>query len=163
MKVIIKEEQKKGLVQTLINFLDKHGVLNTINFIGGYDNFINILPDYFDSTANKIKLITDLVNNDEYERIYLHELGSSVKYDNGGDDLYVVLGDKEGHTFESYMESVGKYMNDNRIWVTVKVWEYDEDGNMFDEYSNEFDILLVKMDTKNLNKLFDVLVDYFFQ
>ena len=125
MRIVVTEEQKKGISHKLMGMIDNNGLLNTIKFMGGYDNFITLLPDYFDSRQSKIELIIEIIGLDEQHpvyggggRIYLHELGSDILYDQfDGDD---------GHTFESYIDYIENY-NDNLL-AHVTVWEFDEDG-----------------------------------
>ena len=57
MRIVVTEEQKKGISHKLMGMIDNNGLLNTIKFMGGYDNFITLLPDYFDSRESKIDLI----------------------------------------------------------------------------------------------------------
>jgi hypothetical protein len=156
MRVVVTEEQKKGISHKLMGMIDNNGLLNTIKFMGGYDNFITLLPDYFDSRESKIELIIEIIGLDEQHpvyggggRIYLHELGSDILYDQfDGDD---------GHTFESYIDYIENY-NDNLL-AHVTVWEFDEDGQMYDEYYDDYDVRVNKLETKYLNKLFEMLVN----
>lgn len=156
MRVVVTEEQKKGISHKLMGMIDNTGLLNTIKFMGGYDNFITLLPDYFDSRQSKIELIIEIIGLDEQHpvyggggRIYLHELGSDILYDQfDGDD---------GHTFESYIDYIENY-NDNLL-AHVTVWEFDEDGQMYDEYYDDYDVRVNKLETKYLNKLFEMLVN----
>lgn len=158
MRVVVTEEQKKGISHKIMGMIDNNGLLNTIKFIGGYDTFINLLPDYFDSRESKIELIKEIIGLDEEHpvyggggRIYLDELGSNILYDQ--------LDGEEGHTFESYIDFIENY-NDNLI-AHVTVWEFDEDGQMYDEYYDDYDVRVNKLETKYLNKLFDILVNYY--
>ena len=156
MRVVVTEEQKKGISHKLMGMIDNNGLLNTIKFMGGYDNFITLLPDYFDSRQSKIELIIEIIGLDEQHpvyggggRIYLHELGSDILYDQfDGDD---------GHTFESYIDYIENY-NDNLL-AHVTVWEFDEDGQMYEEYYDDYDVRVNKLETKYLNKLFEMLVN----
>jgi hypothetical protein len=156
MKVIVSEEQKKGISQKLISSIDENGIMNTIKFVGGYDTFINILPDYFNLRQSKIDLIREIIDYDSVQfdgggRIYLHELGTDILYDEFDGD--------EGYTFESYIDFIENH-NDN-LFTHVTVWEFDETGTMYDEYYDEYDVSINKLETKYLNKLFEMLVDYY--
>ena len=158
MRIVVTEEQKKGISHKLMGMIDNNGLLNTIKFMGGYDNFITLLPDYFDSRESKIDLIKEIIGLDEQHpvyggggRIYLSEVDSDILYDEfDGDD---------GHTFESYIDFIENY-NDN-LFAHVTVWEFDEDGQMYDEYSDDYDVRVNRLETKYLNKLFDLLVKYY--
>jgi hypothetical protein len=156
MRIVVTEEQKKGISHKLMGMIDNNGLLNTIKFMGGYDNFITLLPDYFDSRESKIDLIKEIIGLDEQHpvyggggRIYLSEVDSDILYDEfDGDD---------GHTFESYIDFIENY-NDN-LFAHVTVWEFDEDGQMYDEYFDDYDVRVNKLETKYLNKLFEMLVN----
>ena len=158
MRIVVTEEQKKGISHKLMGMIDNNGLLNNIKFMGGYDNFITLLPDYFDSRESKIDLIKEIIGLDEQHpvyggggRIYLSEVDSDILYDEfDGDD---------GHTFESYIDFIENY-NDN-LFAHVTVWEFDEDGQMYDEYSDDYDVRVNRLETKYLNKLFDLLVKYY--
>ena len=158
MRIVVTEEQKKGISHKLMGMIDNNGLLNTIKFMGGYDNFITLLPDYFDSRESKIDLIKEIIGLDEQHpvyggggRIYLSEVDSDILYDEfDGDD---------GHTFESYIDFIENY-NDN-LFAHVTVWEFDEDGQMYDEYFDDYDVRVNRLETKYLNKLFDILVKYY--
>lgn len=156
MRIVVTEEQKKGISHKLMGMIDNNGLLNTIKFMGGYDNFITLLPDYFDSRESKIDLIKEIIGLDEQHpvyggggRIYLSEVDSDILYDEfDGDD---------GHTFESYIDFIENY-NDN-LFAHVTVWEFDEDGQMYDEYFDDYDVRVNKLETEYLNKLFEMLVN----
>ena len=159
MRVVVTEEQKKGISHKMMGMIDNNGLLNTIKFMGGYDNFITLLPDYFDSRQSKIELIIEIIGLDEEHpvyggggRIYLSEL-------DGGEILYDQLDGEDGHTFESYIDFIENY-NDN-LFAHVTVWEFDENGTMYDEYYDDYDVRVNKLETKYLNKLFDILVNYY--
>lgn len=159
MRVVVTEEQKKGISHKLMGMIDNNGLLNTIKFMGGYDNFITLLPNYFDSRQSKIELIIEIIKLDEEHpvyggggRIYLSEL-------DGGDILYDQFDGDDGHTFESYIDYIENY-NDN-LFAHVTVWEFDEDGQMYDEYFDDYNVRVNRLETKYLNKLFDILVNYY--
>ena len=161
MKILITEEQYKlikedSLKQSLLDNIKEFGVKDTVKFMGGYDNFITLLPNYFDSRQSKIELIKEIIGLDEEHpvyggggRIYLHEVDSDILYDqfDGEDD----------HTFESYIDFIENY-NDNLL-VHVTVWEFDEDGTMYDEYYSDYDVSIGELETKYLNKLFEMLLN----
>ena len=164
MRVVVTEEQKKGISHKMMSMIDNNGLLNTIKFMGGYDNFITLLPDYFDSRQSKIELIIEIIKFDEEHpvyggggRIYLSELdGGEILYDKfDGKNLE----DRDGHTFESYIDFVEYFRG--KLFAHVSVWEFDEDGQMYDEYYDEYDIEISKLETKYLNKLFEILVNFY--
>jgi hypothetical protein len=120
--------------------------------IGGFDIFNEIIPDYFSKKSHKIDLINELVNaNDPDGYIYFYELintdislGQVDSYENG-----------DGHTFEQYILSVGDGS------VLISIYEYDEDGIMYDDSVDNYRVSLKKLPNNELNKVFKVLVDYY--
>jgi len=53
-------------------------------------------------------------------------------------------------------------IDNNGLLNTIKfitVWEFDEDGQMYDEYFDDYDVRVNKLETKYLNKLFEMLVN----
>lgn len=160
MKAIVTEEQKKNVVHKLMDVIETRGLFDTIKLIGGYKTFIGVLPDYFDSRQNKIELIREIIKVDEEHpvyggggRLYLHELDSDILYDQFYGD------DGDGHSFESYIDFIENY--NGNLLVHVTVWEFDENGQMYDEYYDDYDVSIGKLETKYLNKLFDILVNFY--
>jgi hypothetical protein len=148
------EEEKKltNLKETLLGYISTVGVLETIKMVGDIDIFNEIVPDYFSKKSHKIDLINELVNaNDPDGYIYFYELinsdislGQVDSYENG-----------DGHTFEQYILSVGDGS------VLISVYEYDEDGIMYDDSVDNYRVSLKKLPNNELNKVFEVLVDYY--
>lgn len=158
MRVVVTEEQKKGIHHKMMGMIDNNGLLNTIKFMGGYDNFITLLPDYFDSRQSKIELIIEIIKLDKEHpvyggggRIYLSELDEDILYDqfDGYDD----------HTFESYIDFIENY--NNNLIAHVTVWEFDEDGTMYDEYYSDYDVHFNELETKYFNRIFEMLVNHY--
>jgi hypothetical protein len=148
------EEEKKltNLKETLMGYISTVGVLETIKMVGDIDIFNEIVPDYFSRNSNKIELINELVNaNHPDGYIYFYDiLGRDVYL--GSDDAY---DSGDGHTFEEYMISVGDGS------VRVSVYEYDEDGNMYDDAADDYFLPLKKLSDDLLNLTFESLVDYY--
>jgi len=149
----MEKPKDKQLLEKLRNLLEvklkENGPLNVIKFVGGYSNFGEILPEYFTDRDNKVKLINDIVNDEEPDGfIYFYELDSNdIKiWEEEVDD---------GHTHEDYITRVGDET------VGVSVWEYDEDGEMYDEEADSYYIKLTQLDEKWLNKVFDKLVTHY--
>ena len=150
----VEEEKLTSLQKTILDHISTFGIMYTIKMVGGFGSFDEILPDYFSKNSHKIDLINQIViDNDPNTdgNIYFYELintdislGSVASYDNG-----------DGHTFEEYMISVGEGS------VQISVYEYDEDGNMYDEYVDRYYVSLGKLPDNELNKVFEVLVDYY--
>ncbi len=113
MKIIISENK----LEKLNEFLNSRGPLFVIRMIGGYNNFIKLFPDYFESKENKIKLLNELIeNDDELEvngRIYMSDITEK---------LILVGTDKTeyGTDLKFYID----YIKED--WATIQVWEFDK-------------------------------------
>jgi hypothetical protein len=148
----MEEEKLTSLQKTILDHISTFGVMDTIKMVGGFGSFDKILPDYFSKNSHKIDLINQIVTDNEPDGyIYFYELintdislGQVDSYDNG-----------DGHTFEEYMISVGDGS------VQISVYEYDEDGHMYDESADNYYVSLGKLPDNELNKVFEVLVDYY--
>jgi hypothetical protein len=152
LKEVEEEKKLTNLKETLMGYISTVGVLETIKMVGDIDIFNEIIPDYFSKKSHKIDLINELVNaNDPDGYIYFYELinsdislGQVDSYENG-----------DGHTFEQYILSVGDGS------VLISVYEYDEDGIMYDDSVDNYRVSLKKLPNNELNKVFKVLVDYY--
>jgi len=149
----MEKPKDKKLLEKLRNLLkgklNDNGPLNVIKFVGGYSNFGQLLPEYFTDRDNKVKLINDIVNDVEPDGIiYFYEL-------DGNDIKIWEEEDAYGHTHEDWITSVGDET------VGVSVWEYDEDGEMYDDEADSYGIKLTQLDEKWLNKVFDKLVTHY--
>jgi hypothetical protein len=148
----VEEEKLTSLQETLLVYIFDIGILDTIKMVGDIDNFNIILPGYFDKNSHKIDLINQIVQDNEPDGyIYFYErtgsdisLGQVDAHDNG-----------DGHTFEEYMISIGDGS------VEISVYEYDEDGNMYDEYVDNYHVSLRKLSDDLLNTVFKSLVNYY--
>ena len=145
IKKILKEESS---MESKINrVIEQNGIYRAIKMFGGYDKFERIFPDYFSDRDHKVDLINDIVNNNEPDGyIYFYEIyGMDIKiWEEAGEN---------GHTLEDYMTHVGDGT------VGVSVYEYDEEGEMYDEQVDGYYIKLGKLQDKWLNKIFEILVD----
>jgi hypothetical protein len=152
LKEVEEEKKLTNLKETLMGYISTVGVLETIKMVGDIDIFNEIVPDYFSKKSHKIDLINELVNaNDPDGYIYFYELinsdislGQVDSYENG-----------DGHTFEQYILSVGDGS------VLISIYEYDEDGIMYDDSVDSYRVSLKKLPDNELNKVFEVLVDYY--
>ena len=148
----VEEEKLTSLQKTILDYISTVGILETIKMVGDIENFNEILPNYFSKNSHKIDLINQLVSDNNpdgvihfYELINMDiSLGQVDSYDNG-----------DGHTFEEYMLSVGDGS------VQISVYEYDEDGDMYDEYVDNYYVSLGKLPDNELNKVFKVLVGHY--
>ena len=159
MKIIIRkilkeveEEKLTSLQKTILDYISTVGILESIKMVGDIEIFNEILPNYFSKNSHKIDLINQLVNDiDPDGYIYFYELinsdsslGQVDSYDHG-----------DGHTFEEYMLSVGDGS------VQISIYEYDEDGDMYDESVDSYRVSLGKLPDNELNKVFKVLVGHY--
>jgi hypothetical protein len=152
LKEVEEEKELSKFQKTILGYISENGILETIKMIGDISSFNEIFPDYFSKSSNKVELINELVNAiDPDGYIYFYELinsdislGQVDSYDNG-----------DGHTFEEYILSVGDGS------VQIGVYEYDEDGDMYDESVDSYRVSLGKLPDNELNKVFKVLVDYY--
>ena len=147
----VEEEKLTSLQENLLGYISTVGVLDTIKMVGDIDNFNKILPGYFDKNSHKIDLINELVNNiDPYNDIYFNNIGGDFYL--GSDDAY---DSGDGHTFQEYIISVGDGS------VRVNTYEFDEDGNMFDDSAGFYFLPLKKLSDDLLNLVFESLVSYY--
>lgn len=149
MKIIITEEQNDKLKENLLKLIDKFGALGTINRIG-YEKFNSIYPDYFKNKWDKIELLNEIISNGEEEDY------GTIRLDEIGEDILIRTENlDEGHTLEHHID----YLIKDRCGVTV--WEYDEEGLMFDEYYDTYEIWLEDLKTPILNQIFDMVLKTF--
>ena len=135
--------------EKVTQLIDKVGIFKTIKLMGGYDNFNKLFPDYFSDKEHKALLINRIVNHFEPDGfIYFYELNV--------DEIKIWEEEiEDGHTIEEYIDSVGDES------VGVKVWEYDEEGEMYDEERDSYYIKLTQLKEVWLNKVFELLVSYY--
>jgi len=152
LKEVEEEKELSKFQKTILGYISENGILESIKMIGDIASFNEIFPDYFSKSSNKIELINEIVNaNDPDGYIYFYDiLGRDIYL--GVDDYY---DNDEGHTLEEYIISVGDGS------VQVDVYEYDEDGNMFDESAGQYSIPLKNLSDDLLNLTFESLVDYY--
>jgi|LauGreDrversion4_2_1035121.scaffolds.fasta_scaffold474340_2 hypothetical protein len=148
MKIIISENK----LEKLNEFLNSRGPLFVIRMIGGYNNFIKLFPDYFESKENKIKLLNELIeNDDELEvngRIYMSDITEK---------LILVGTDKTeyGTDLKFYID----YIKED--WATIQVWEFDKNDELVDEDGfDAYDIKFDELDRRVFNQIFESMVNY---
>jgi hypothetical protein len=145
MKIIITEEQNDKLKENLLKLIEKFGVYTAIKMVG-CDKFKSIYPDYFKNKWDKIELINEVISNDDEAsgRIYLHEIGEDIPIRKENLD--------EGHTLEHHIDFIEK----DKCGVTI--WEYDEEGFMYDEEYDVYDVWLEDLKTPIFDKLFEMVL-----
>ena len=121
MKIIISENDRPKILDMLLTMIDDSGLVTTIKSTGGYDTFVKIMPDYFNSKSKKIDLINDIIVCDEEAggRIYLGDFANPI----------VIRETTEND--EKFQHEVDFIENDI---VGVTVWRYDEHGVHDDVY-----------------------------
>ena len=147
IRQIIKEESSK---ESKVNsVIEKNGIFTTIKMFGGYERFQKLLPNYFSNRDHKVNLINEIVNDEEpdgYIDFYNIDETDIKIWEEEVDD---------GHTQEDCINRVGDET------VGVSVWEYDEDGEMYDDAADRYYIKLTQLDEKWLNKVFEILVNHY--
>lgn len=146
-KVIYEDVDEKKSNTKILDKIEDDGLLNTIKYVGGYETFSIIVPDYLNTKQHKIDLINDIVEEND-NRIYLHEIGYET----------IMIHERkldDGHSLEHHIEFI------ERDVAGVAIWEYDEDGEMFDDMYDTYDIYLEELNKSILNKLFEKLVTEF--
>jgi len=152
MKLLISENK----IQSVI---DRLGILKTIKTVGGYKNFDKISPDYFyDSDTSQLnrERVIDFLNEcvevnyrkENETSIYLHDYWEDILY----------------QTWNDYNEEYGRdFQYESRIMsistdvAHIEVWEYDKEGEMFDEAYDYDDIPLNRLESRFLSKIFGQL------
>lgn len=152
MKIILTENKLDSLIE-------KYGVFKTIRNIGGYKNFDKIYPDYFYSSDtsqwNSERVINFLnecveVNNkrEDETNIYLHDYWEDILYQSWSN--YNEEAERE-YQYESRIMSISTDV------ANFEVWEFDEEGEMFDESYDYGEIPLNRLETRFLSKIFGQL------
>jgi len=156
------EEKKKIVSDTLIKKIEEHGLTSTIKMMGGYENFDKILPDYFYPRDKKgvlkmdrdrvIEFLNECVEINQRREgestIYLYDYHSDIlfqEWDSEGDD------ESEYYQYESRITSIGTDI------AYTETWQYDDEGNMFDDAYDYQEIRLNRLETRFLNKIFEQL------
>ena len=154
IRKILKEESLKqeNLKRTLKQAVEEFGILETIKMVGDFDIFNEILPNYFDSNEHKIDLINELViDNDPDGHIHFYEiLGDDISL--GPVDSYNT---DDNYTYEEFITSVSEG------FVKVRVFEFDEGGNMLDDMYDDYLAPLRRLPDYILDKVFEPLVKAF--
>ena len=146
MKIIISENDRPKILDMLLTMIDDSGLVTTIKSTGGYDTFVKIMPDYFNSKSKKIDLINDIIVSDEEAggRIYLGDFANPI----------VIRENTEND--EKFQHEVDFIENDI---VGVTVWRYDEHGVHDDDYYDNYDMYLEDLERIHLNQIFEGLIN----
>ena len=143
IRYILKEENRLSKITKMI---DNVGLLQTIKSLGGYNNFIKLIPDYFESKSNKIKFIREMALQEEDKVIYFHEISINEE------DLEIYVEEKPNGFLVQ--------------WVVVEV---DVDvawikgiyisGN-YDE-TEDMPVKLEELDSLFINEMFKAIVNFY--
>lgn len=146
---MITENQKKTLQDKVNDSIDRLGLLSTVKMMGGYSSFVKLFPEFFKKRLNKIELIRDLIAYDvEAEgRLYLGEIGNDIMINRQVSE--------NGGTLEDYVDYV------QRDCVGVTVWEFDDEGQMYDEFYDIYEVDYERINNTILNQIFDVMVKFY--
>jgi hypothetical protein len=153
IRKVLKEETKMSNIQKkILDSIDEFGLYDTIKMIGGYEVFNDILPDYFDDRINKIKLILDITKEEGTNGIvWFYDIS---RYNE--DIFYFEQGYEDKHTLEHFITLV-----DQNGSVRVSVYEYDENGEMYDEYHQRYYININKLEDKYINEMFSIYFKHY--
>lgn len=160
MKIILNENQKKGIVDRIKNMIDDLGLIQAIKSLGGFKVFDKLMTGYFNSNRNKIQFIEDAVRKEEAygsRLLHLHEFGFDILY---GEE------EENGITYKSYIEQIGLSnagLSNDEGYAVIVIWEYDEDGNAYDEYTDLYDVWLDRISPKYIKQIFDMIFNYYIE
>jgi len=118
------------------------------------------MPDYFGSNRNKIQFIEDAVRKEEAygsRLLHLHEFGLDILY---GEE------EQNGITYKSYIEQIGlsnSGISNDEGYAVIVIYEYDEDGNAYDEYTDLYDVWLDRMSPMYIKKIFNTIFNYYIE
>jgi hypothetical protein len=147
IKYIIKEETSAQ--RRVKSMIDDLGYVNTIKFVGGFNNLKRILGNDYFNKNKKIEIIADIAG----------EYGIRGEIHFSDFDIDVSLG-KDIYSDGSYQETFVHYVDDNEYFYH-KTWMFDEDGWMLDEPIDEGYMNLYSLVDYQIDEIFDILVDKF--
>ena len=120
-RVILEGVEENHFEKKMMEFISNNGILYVIDFLGGMNNFTKKLPEYFTSVENKLKLIKEIVK----EGIEKEEWGDYILYNE-----IIIKEELDPETNNEFITSISS-MDLNE--VKIDVYEYDEEGFMYDE------------------------------
>lgn len=148
--------------EKLLKYIKDNGIVTTLTYMGGYETFDKIFPDYFYSRddSNTLQLNRERVINflnecveanqriEDESSIYLHDYWADILYqqwDGEGDD------ENEYFSYESSIISISTDV------ANIEIWQFDEEGTMFDDAYDYKQIPLNSLDSKFLSQIFKQL------
>lgn len=150
MKIILTENKLDALIE-------KYGIVKTIRNIGGYKNFDKIYPDYFypDGSMNRERVINFL--NECVEVNYKRENETNIYLYDYWDSILYQEWDGEGDDENEYFSYESRIMSISTDVANIEIWQYDDEGTMFDDAYDYNDIPLNRLETRFLSKIFGQL------
>ena len=155
MKIILTENKLDALIE-------KYGIVKTIRNIGGYKNFDKIYPDYFYSRddnsqmqMNRERVINFL--NECVEVNYKRENETNIYLHDYWEDILYQEWDGEGDDENEYFSYESRIMSISTDVANIEIWQYDEEGTMFDDAYDYNEIPLNRLETRFLSKIFEQL------
>jgi hypothetical protein len=151
IKILLEETKMSNIQKKILDFVDDYGLYDTIKMIGGYEVFDDILPDYF-KRKNKIKLILDITKEEGTNGIvWFYDISRHNE-----DIFYFEQGYEDKHTLEHFITHVAQNGS-----VRISVYEYDENGEMYDEYHQRYYININKLEDKYINEMFSIYFKHY--
>jgi hypothetical protein len=144
-RVILEGEGENHYKEKMVEFISNNGILYVIDFLGGMNNFTKKLPEYFTSVENKLKLIKEIVK----EEIEKQEWGDYI--------LYNEITINEELDPETNNEFITSIISMDLNEVKIYVYEYDEEGFMYDEPVDSYYETYEELGEITINKIFGEL------
>jgi hypothetical protein len=140
---ILKEENRLSKITKMI---DNIGLSQTIKSLGGYNNFINLIPDYFNNKSNKIKLIREMVLQEEEKIIYFYEITTDEE------DLEIYIEEKPNGSLIQWV------VVDVDVKVACIKGVYIDDGY---DVTEDIPVKLEELDSLFINGMLKAIVNFY--
>jgi hypothetical protein len=138
MKYIITEEQLNNATKSIIELIDKEGIITASKFVSGYHNLKELLGDYEIPKQLKINTIKNYIDTKTHGGIHLGELDEEpIPY-------------FENQSGYHQIEYLG-YSN-----AIINVWGGYENQIDNGEYSVRYD----KLTSKSLDDILDMIINH---
>jgi len=138
MKYIITEEQLNNASKSIIELIDKEGIITASKFVSGYNNLKELLGDYEIPDKVKIDTIKNYINNKTDGGVHLGELDEEPIF---------YYKDNDGYHNIEYLG----YSN-----AIINVWGGHENSRDMGEYSVRYD----KLTSKTLDDIIEMLINH---
>ncbi len=144
-RVILEGVEENHFEKKMMEFISNNGILYVIDFLGGMNNFIKKLPEYFTSKENKIKLIKEIVKvemgKQEWEEYILY-------------NEITINEELDPETNHEFITSISKMDLDD---IYIYVYEFDEEGFPYDEPVESYYVSYGELGEITINKIFEEL------